>query len=122
MLGSKMEQENKNIFEELAQNEYKYGFVSNIEQELAPKGLNEDIIRLISSKKNEPSFMLEWRLKAFRHWQKMKEPNWAKVKYPPIDYQDIHYYAAPKNYKKIQKLGRSRSRNFAYLRKARHPT
>jgi Fe-S cluster assembly protein SufB len=104
MLGSKMEQENKNIFEELAQNEYKYGFVSNIEQELAPKGLNEDIIRLISSKKNEPSFMLEWRLKAFRHWQKMKEPNWAKVKYPPIDYQDIHYYAAPKNYKKYKSL------------------
>ncbi len=99
-----MEQENKNIFEELAQNEYKYGFVSNIEQELAPKGLNEDIIRLISSKKNEPSFMLEWRLKAFRHWQKMKEPNWAKVKYPPIDYQDIHYYAAPKNYKKYKSL------------------
>lgn len=99
-----MGQENKNIFEELAQNEYKYGFVSNIEQELAPKGLNEDIIRLISSKKNEPSFMLEWRLKAFRHWQKMKEPNWAKVKYPPIDYQDIHYYAAPKNYKKYKSL------------------
>lgn len=99
-----MEQENKNIIEEFAQNEYKYGFVSNIEQELAPKGLNEEIIRLISSKKNEPEFMLEWRLKAFRHWQKMKEPNWAKVKYPPIDYQDIHYYAAPKNFKKYKSL------------------
>lgn len=83
------------ILEKLTQSEYKHGFVANIEQELAPKGLNEDIIRFISQKKNEPEWMLEWRLKAFRYWQTMREPNWAKVHYPPIDYQDIHYYAAP---------------------------
>lgn len=85
--------------EQLANQEYKYGFVSDIEADEVPKGLNEDIIRLISQKKKEPEFMVEWRLKAFRHWQKMKEPNWANVKYPPIDYQDIIYYSAPKSNK-----------------------
>jgi len=99
-----MEQDNNKILDDFAESEYKYGFVSNIEQELAPKGLNEDVIRFISAKKNEPNFLLEWRLRAFRHWQKMKEPNWAKVKYPPIDYQDIHYYAAPKNFNKYKSL------------------
>ncbi|RMD79371.1 MAG: Fe-S cluster assembly protein SufB [Lentisphaerae bacterium] len=84
--------------------EYKWGFETSIEQELAPKGLNEDIIRLISQKKNEPDFLLEFRLKAFRHWQTMKEPEWAHVNYPPIDYQDIHYYAAPKKPNKIKSL------------------
>ncbi len=74
----------------------KYGFVTDIEQDLAPKGLNEDIIRLISSKKNEPEWMLEFRLKAFARWQKMTEPEWAHVSYPPIDFQDIRYYSAPK--------------------------
>jgi Fe-S cluster assembly protein SufB len=83
------------LLEKLANSEYKWGFYSNIEQEFAPKGLNEDIIRFISKKKNEPEFMLNWRLKAFRFWQKMKEPKWAKVKFPPIDYQDAYYYAAP---------------------------
>jgi Fe-S cluster assembly protein SufB len=76
--------------------EYKYGFYTDLETESAPPGLNEDIIRLISRKKNEPEFMLEWRLKAFRHWQTMEEPHWAKVKYNPIDYQKIIYYSAPK--------------------------
>ena len=85
----------KKILDELANKEYEHGFVSNIEQEFAPKGLNEDIVRFISQKKNEPEFMLNWRLKAFRQWQKMKEPDWAKVKYPPINYQDAYYYAAP---------------------------
>jgi len=84
----------------LASQEYKYGFVTDIETDSAPRGLNEDIIRLISSKKNEPPFMLEWRLKAYRHWVKMEksegEPKWANVKYPPIDYQNIIYYSAPK--------------------------
>jgi Fe-S cluster assembly protein SufB len=75
---------------------YKYGWSTDIESELAPKGLNEDIIRLISQKKSEPDWMLEWRLKAYRNWLKMTEPTWANVKYPPIDYQAIHYYAAPK--------------------------
>ncbi len=76
--------------------DYKYGFVTDIEVELAPKGLNEDIIRFISAKKSEPEWLLAWRLKAFRHWLTMEEPNWAKVGYPPIDYQDAYYYAAPK--------------------------
>jgi len=75
---------------------YKYGFVTDIETEQVPKGLNEDIIRLISSKKNEPIWMLEYRLKAFRHWQTMTEPTWAHVHYPKINFQDIVYYSAPK--------------------------
>ncbi len=76
--------------------EYKYGFSTDIETDVVPKGLNEEIIRTISSKKNEPEWMLEYRLKAFRHWQTMKEPTWAMVEYPPIDFQDIRYYSAPK--------------------------
>ena len=79
----------------LAQSEYKYGFVTDIEAHKLPKGLNEDIIRQISALKGEPEFMLEWRLKAFRHWVTMTEPRWANVKYPPVDYQDIIYYSAP---------------------------
>ena len=75
---------------------YKYGFVTEIEMETAPKGLNEDIIRFISARKDEPDWMLEWRFKAYRHWLTMREPNWAKVGYPAIDYQDSYYYAAPK--------------------------
>ena len=77
--------------------EYKYGFVTDIETDMAPKGLSEDIVRLISAKKKEPEFLLEWRLKAYRHWVKQdsREPTWAKVSFPPIDYQDAHYYAAP---------------------------
>lgn len=91
-----MQKEQINIVDELTQSDYKYGFVTDIEHDLAPKGLNEDIIRFISTKKEEPEFMLEWRLKAFRFWQQMKEPKWANVKFPPIDYQDAYYYAAPK--------------------------
>jgi len=83
--------------------DYKYGFVTDIESELAPKGLNEDIIRFISAKKGEPAWLLEWRLKAYRHWLKMTEPTWAKVSYPDIDFQDIHYYAAPKTGKDCPK-------------------
>ena len=75
---------------------YKYGFVSPIESELAPRGLSEEIIRFISSKKNEPDWLLDWRLEAFRRWLTMKEPRWARVEYPPIDFQAIHYFAAPK--------------------------
>lgn len=77
--------------------EYKYGFVTDIEVDEIPKGVTEDIVRLISSKKNEPEWMLEYRLKAFRHWQTMTEPEWAHVKYPKIDFQDIRYYSAPKS-------------------------
>jgi Fe-S cluster assembly protein SufB len=83
---------------------YKYGFVTDIESDNVPAGLNEDIIRLISAKKGEPAFMLEWRLKAFRHWVTMKEPTWANVKYPPIDYQAIVYYAAPRQAKSLDSL------------------
>ncbi|PCI51999.1 MAG: Fe-S cluster assembly protein SufB [Alphaproteobacteria bacterium] len=77
--------------------EYKYGFVTNIETEKAPKGLNEDIIRFISAKKKEPQWLLDWRLKAYAKWLKMEEPTWAMVDYPKIDFQDIYYYAAPKS-------------------------
>ena len=84
------------ILEEFTQSDYKYGFESNIEQESAPKGLNEDTIRFISAKKEEPEWLLEWRLKAYHHWLTLKEPTWHNVSFPEIDYQDIIYYAAPK--------------------------
>jgi Fe-S cluster assembly protein SufB len=80
-----------------ATEKYKYGFVTDIEMESAPKGLSEDIVRFISAKKEEPEWMLEWRLEAYRHWLTMKEPTWSKADYPPIDYQDAYYYAAPKS-------------------------
>ncbi|HEV2437125.1 MAG TPA: Fe-S cluster assembly protein SufB [Verrucomicrobiae bacterium] len=82
--------------ESLVKQEYKYGFVTDVEADSAPPGLNEDIIRLISAKKNEPEFMLEWRLKAYRHWLTMTEPTWPHVHYPAIDYQNAVYYSAPK--------------------------
>lgn len=84
--------------------EYKYGFVTDIETETVPKGLNEDVIRMISAKKKEPDWMLDYRLKAFQHWQKMVEPTWAHVKYPKIDFQDLHYYSAPKQTEKPKSL------------------
>jgi Fe-S cluster assembly protein SufB len=90
--------------EELASREYKWGFVTDIESDVVPPGLNEDVIRLISAKKKEPEFMLEWRLKAYRHWQTMVEPTWANVKFPPIDYDSIIYYSAPKPKKKLASL------------------
>jgi Fe-S cluster assembly protein SufB len=83
--------------EELTEQKYKYGFVTDIESNQAPKGLSEDIVRFISAKKDEPEWMLEARLKAYRHWLTMPEPEWAKVKFPPIDYQDAYYYSAPKS-------------------------
>jgi Fe-S cluster assembly protein SufB len=82
--------------EGLVKQEYKYGFVTDVEADSAPPGLNEDIVRLISAKKNEPEFMLEWRLKAYRHWLTMKEPTWPHIHYPAIDYQNAVYYSAPK--------------------------
>ncbi len=90
--------------DDLAAQEYKYGFVTDIEAETAPRGLTEEIIRLISAKKNEPAFLLDWRLKAYRHWLTMKEPNWANIRHPPIDYQDIIYYSAPKTKKRPESL------------------
>lgn len=90
--------------EELANKEYKYGFVTEIEADSLPKGLNEDIVRQLSAKKNEPEWMTEWRLKAYRHWLTMEEPKWPNVKFPPIDYQDISYYSAPKKTPKYNSL------------------
>jgi len=97
-----------NTIQDLANREYKWGFVTNIEEERVPKGLNEDIIRLISAKKNEPQFMLDWRLKAYRYWAsqeaKHAEPKWANIHYPPIDYQNSSYYSAPKQKPNLKSL------------------
>ena len=95
---------NENIIEKVTNKEYEFGFVTDIETDFAPKGLNEDIIRLISAKKEEPEWLLEFRLKAYRHWLTMKQPTWAHLNIPPIDYQDIIYYAAPKKKKELQSL------------------
>ena len=84
------------VLQNLVNQPYRHGFVTDIEAETAPKGLTEDTIRLISHKKDEPQWLLDFRLKAFRHWQTMAEPTWPNVKYPRIDFQDIIYYAAPK--------------------------
>jgi Fe-S cluster assembly protein SufB len=97
-----------NAIEALANQEYKYGFVTKVDADTIPRGLNEDVIRMISAKKKEPQFMLEWRLRAYRHWAKLEtakaEPTWANLTYPPIDYQDIVYYSAPKPKKKLNSL------------------
>lgn len=93
-----------NEIEKLANQEYKYGFVTDVEVDTLPKGLNEDIIKQLSAKKNEPEWMLEWRLKAFQHWKGMKEPHWPNVNYSPIDYQDLSYYSAPKSVIKLNSL------------------
>ena len=87
-----------------ALDKYKYGFVTDIEMETAPKGLSEDTVRFISAKKNEPTWMLEWRLRAYRHWLTMSDPKWAKVRHPPIDFQNAYYYAAPKKKPSVKSL------------------
>jgi len=92
-----------NTIETIANQEYKWGFVSDIDSDSIPRGLSEDVVRLISAKKREPEWLLEWRLKAYRHWLTMTEPTWANVHYPKIDYQDIIYYAAPKRGKNAPK-------------------
>ena len=89
-------QDSNNILKEVTAGEYKYGFVSNIETETIHRGLDEETVRIISAKKNEPEWLLEFRLKAYRHWLTMEQPDWAHLNIPPIDYQDIIYYAAPK--------------------------
>src|SRR5512140_1843170 len=91
-----MEKEQDKIISDVTSGEYKYGFYSDIDTEKIPKGLNEDVVRLISFKKKEPEWLLEFRLKAFRHWQTMKMPTWANLKIPEINYQDIIFYAAPR--------------------------
>ena len=90
--------------EDHTRSDYKYGFTSNFESDTFPKGLSEDVVRAISLKKNEPEWLTEWRLKAYRHWLTMKEPKWPNVKYPPIDYQDMIYYSAPKPKKLLNSL------------------
>jgi len=95
--------ETLNTLDSYSKNKYKYGFVTDIDSDKPQKGLNEDVIKFISSKKNEPSWMLDWRLKAFSKWKKMKEPNWANLSYPKINYQDIYYYSAPKGFEKKPK-------------------
>src|ERR1017187_1105052 len=89
---------------DLTQQEYKWGFTSAIESDVIPAGLNEDVIRLISAKKKEPAWLLEWRLKAYQGWLTMKEPHWANITYPAINYQAIRYYAAAKNKPKVNSL------------------
>ena len=88
------------VIRDLAQQDYKWGFVTAIDEDRVPKGLSEETVRVISAKKGEPEFMLEWRLRALRHWTSLEkskgEPAWANISYPPIDYQDIVYYSAPK--------------------------
>jgi Fe-S cluster assembly protein SufB len=99
-----MANDQQNILEEITTQEYKYGFYTDIEMDVLPKGLNEDTIRALSAKKNEPEFMLEFRLKAYSKWLEMKEPDWAHINYSPIDYQDIIYYAAPKRKPELKSL------------------
>jgi len=94
----------QNVIESLAKKEYKYGFVTDIEADAAPRGLNEEIIRFISQKKEEPEWLLEWRLKAYRNWLTMQEPRWPNVQYPAIDYQDIIYYSAPRQTERPKSL------------------
>ena len=91
--------------QEFVSTDYKYGFVSDIDTDALPPGLNEEVVRVISTKKKEPEFMLQWRLRAYRHWLTMTEPKWQQAKYPPIDYQSAIYYAALKPKKELQSLG-----------------
>jgi Fe-S cluster assembly protein SufB len=99
-----MEKESNSLLKEITQSEYKYGFSSDIEMVMAPIGLSEDTVRFISQKKNEPEFMLEFRLKAYRNWLTMTEPTWAHITHPPIDYQNIIFYAAPKKKKQLSSI------------------
>ncbi len=92
-----LEKNHDNAINDIMEKDYEHGFQTKIETEKFPKGLNEDVIKKISAKKNEPDYMLKFRLKAFEHWKKMDEPDWALTEYEKIDYQDIHYYAAPKS-------------------------
>lgn len=98
------EEKSNDILGEVTQSEYKYGFYTDIEMDQAPRGLTEETIHFISAKKNEPDFMLQYRLKAFRHWKTLKEPHWAHVQYPPINFQDIIYYSAPKKKPEYESL------------------
>ena len=93
-----MNSQTTQTLDQLAKDKYKYGFITDIDSDRPKKGLDESIIKFISKKKNEPEWMLLWRLNSYEKWLKMKEPDWANIKYPKIDYQDIYYYAAPKGF------------------------
>ena len=99
-----MESEANKILDEVTQGDYKYGFVTDIDTEFAPIGLSEDTIRYISGKKNEPQFMLDFRLKAYKHWLTLSQPHWAHLNISPINFQDIIFYAAPKKKKELSSL------------------
>ena len=99
-----MAEKDKELIENIEKQEYKYGFTSDIETETIPRGLNEEVVRLISTKKGEPEWMTERRLKAYRHWLNMVSPSWAHLTIPPIDFQDVIYYAAPKPSKKLASM------------------
>ena len=99
-----MAEKDKELIENIEKQEYKYGFTSDIETETIPRGLNEEVVRLISTKKGEPEWMTERRLKAYRHWLNMVPPTWAHLTIPPIDFQDVIYYAAPKPSKKLASM------------------
>ena len=99
-----MKNSEQKIIDDAISQDYKYGFITDIEQEKLPPGLNEDVIRFISEKKDEPQWLLDYRLKAFNYWKSLEEPQWAKVFYPSIDYQAISYFAAPKQKKKLNSL------------------
>ncbi|MCX6175601.1 MAG: Fe-S cluster assembly protein SufB [Ignavibacteriales bacterium] len=103
-ISSETSSDDMKVLDDLTSSEYKWGFVTDIESETAAKGLNEDVVRMISKKKNEPEWMTEWRLKAFRYWLKMEEPTWPNVHYPKINFQDISYYSAPKQKPKLNSL------------------
>jgi Fe-S cluster assembly protein SufB len=105
-------------FDELIGREYQHGFVTDLEADALPSGLSEDVIRLISAKKDEPAFMLEWRLAAYRHWFTMTEPHWATVRHPPIDYQRIVYYSAPMAQKIVRRVSMKSIRNCCVLMKS----
>ena len=98
-----MNSETLNTLDTYSKNKYKYGFITDIDEEKPQKGLNENIIKFISSKKKEPEWLLKWRLKAYSKWKKMKDPKWANLSFPKIDYQDIYYYSAPKGFDKKPK-------------------
>src|SRR5665647_3981091 len=100
----KMEKDQDKIISDVTSGEYKYGFYSDIEMDRIPKGLSEEVVRLISSKKNEPDWLLEFRLKSYRHWLTMKMPTWPNLKIAPINYQDIIFYAAPKERKNLTSI------------------
>jgi hypothetical protein len=105
---------------QLESDKYKYGFTTEIEQERAPKGLSEDTVRFISAKKGEPEWLLDWRLEAYRRWTQMQEPDWAKVGYPPIDYQGRVLLRGAERLCQIQELGRGSSGAARHLQEARH--